>query len=105
MIKHRKIAGQQEPNLGDLQLVRVAVGHALPSAYDVIGRKADHATSQRRQTLKSFGVQQINRSSKCSDGIPAGGHPDRCVTKPRRLAIDLSEHRCATYAHKAITRP
>ena len=93
VVQDGQVGGQHHRQLGQVQLVRCAVGHLLPAAYGVVGDRADHAAGQRRQpgqVRRSRRAATVSRSASTGlpvVGTPTGGSPIQCTSPSRSVRV------------------
>ena len=105
VVEHGEIGGQQEGQLGHLQVVDVAVGQPLDPPDGVVAEEADQPGGERRQPVGPRGVQQAQRLADRGQRVAAGGQPGRGVPGPDGLAVALGQHGRGPHADEGVARP
>ena len=80
VVEHRQVGGEQEGQLGHVDVVGVAVRQPLDPADGVVAEVADQARGERRQAAGVRGVCSSRRVSReRRQRVAAGGQPGRRV--------------------------
>ena len=104
VVQHRQVSGEQEAHLGNPDLVGVAIGQALPPAHRVVGHVADHATGQRRKSVRRIGPEQGDRVAQHLHRIARARNVDGWFAVPLSRAITLGQQSATADAHEAVAR-
>jgi len=105
VVEHGHVGDEHHHQLGDAQVVGVAVGQALQPAGDVVAQVADHARDQGRQPRLPRRVQRSQSLGQHRQGIAAGGQPGDLMSAPPGLAVGLAERGCAGHADEGVPGP
>ena len=85
VVEHRQVGDQQEHQLGDVQVVGVAVGQPLDPADDVVAEVADQAGGERRQPVAAgCAAAAGSRAPPRADRRRRAGRPGRARSRPPR---------------------
>ncbi len=105
VVQHRKVGGEQEGQLRNVEISRIRVGQTFDSADRVVAQVADHARSERRHTVGRRRVQQPQRLGQGRKRVATSRQADRSVAQPADLTSLFSERCGRPDTDEGIPRP